>query len=122
MEKYIKTLSKINSRDARWISFYLNNLDNDFTLADFGYRFQEFYKYDGNPVTDTSSAMFEAYCYYKNNQLISKCDAIILKNRAGVLDTYYPKDGVPIMVTVKDLIMTYEGNAKFQNWLLDLAK
>ena len=123
MNKLIETLSKVESEDSIWLIQNLNKLDDKFTLTEFSYEYQDFCKYDGNPQTDTSSALFEAYCSYKKNQTISKCDAQYLNNRSGVLGSYYSKEEDTVLtITVKELINTYSGNTNFQKWLGDLAK
>ena len=118
MNDFIVQLSKINSYETNWLC---EQLKKNIDLVEISYGYQDLCDYDGNILSAIDCAMFEAYCYYKNNTLISLDHALLLKNRDGIIGYNYIYDK-PVILTVKQLIKLYEGNDEFHDWLCKLSK
>ena len=115
MNNFITQLSLSKSSENIWL---VSKLKNNNELTEIGYGYQDMCEYDGNILTDTCSALFEAYCQFKNNFDISNNDAMYLMNRSGVLYSYPDLEtSNTICVTVKELIRLYENNDLFNEWL-----
>jgi len=120
MNNFIAQLNLSKNSEIRWLTLQLQ--DNK-ELIEIGYGYQDMCNYDGNIYSDTISALFEAYCQYKNNILLSQEDAMYLLNRSGILYSYPNQEtGNTICLTVKQLIKLYEKNNLFEEWLKNIAE
>lgn len=115
MNHFIKDLIEINIPNIIWLYNQLN-VNININLSEIGYNYQDYCNYDGNILSALDCAMFEAYCYYKNNTLITSHHALILKNCEGIVGVYNGQ-----IITIKNIIELYEGNNLFHEWLCDLA-
>lgn len=77
-------------------------------------------EYDGNYLTDTTSALLEAYLTYKSGGRMDRDEKNYLKNRAGIIvvKMINKKNDDPndFIITCHDLISELEGE-EFINWI-----
>jgi hypothetical protein len=74
--------------------------------------------WDGDYVSSRCHGLFDAYSKYKSdNQFLSRGDAKIALRSDGVLETYITHEGHVLTITIRELILNYEGNNEFIEWL-----
>jgi len=126
MEEFISNLNKIEFNDnitQQKINWLINNLSKQYMdLIEIGYAYQDEFDYNGIVSSSYDCAMFEAYCYYKNNISINKDHALKLIDNDGILGYYINNNNKKMYLSVKQLINRYENNNLFNNWLYQTAK
>jgi hypothetical protein len=91
------------------------------SLLSISSKYLEQSDYDGNYLTSSTDALFEAFITFKNNQFMDAEEAGYLANRSGIITQYTdPQTGNVMCFTVRDLIEELDGS-EFYSWLLNQA-
>lgn len=110
MEFKLEKLSEYLGNENHWMVDYIN--DNN--IIEMCERFLGEAEYDGDPMGDSASALFEAFISYKQNGIIDRQDAKYLRKRGGVIGKYFEE--LDNCFSVKDLIKLINGDG-FEKWL-----
>ena len=110
MKFELKKLKEYLRNSNQWIIEFIENVN----IIEMCEEFMIEAEYDGDPVEDTTSGLFEAFIAYKNNILINKFDAKYLKKRGGILGKYIEE--FKTCFSAKDLIKLIDG-VGFEKWL-----
>lgn len=105
----LENLSEYLSDGNHWMVPYIK--DNN--IIEMCEKFLVEAEYDGDPMGDSASALFDAFISYKKNKSINKEDAKYLKNRGGILGF---NEESKSCFSVKDLIKLIDGDG-FEKWL-----
>ena len=106
----LEKLRKYLGNENHWMVDYIN--DNN--IIEMCERFLCEAEYDGDPMGDSASALFEAFISYKQNGIIDRQDAKYLRKRGGVIGKYFEE--LDTCFSVKDLIKLIDG-VGFEKWL-----
>jgi hypothetical protein len=121
LRKLFLCLSSQPNGALGWI--FIDMLQNK-TMEQIANKFLEQDDWDGNYLTSTTSALFNAFVCYKQNQTIDTLEALYLSTRGGSIGSYdyFDEDGnlTMIFVSPKDLIAELDGDGFF-TWLNDLG-
>ena len=107
----LEKLSEYLSDENQWMVGYINDDNNIIEMCE---RFLCEAEYDGDPMGDSASALFEAFISYKQNGIINREDAKYLRKRGGVIGKYFKE--LDTCFSVKDLIKLIDGDG-FEKWL-----
>ena len=114
-EFQLKLDSCLQKSENLWI---LSEIQRDTMLEEIAEIFMDFHEYDGDIMTDGTSALLEAFICYKKERKIPKSDAKYLRNRGGMIAHYWNNEEKKIVVlSAIELINCYEQNDNFVKWL-----
>jgi hypothetical protein len=99
-----------------WI---LDAIINQKNLLEIASKYLDESDYDGNFLTSTVDAMFEAFISFKEGKYIDSEEALYLSSRSGVLAQYVDYCTEKILIfTVRELIKEIDG-PQFDLWLFE---
>lgn len=105
-----------------WIVEYVMSGKTTLEIAS---RYLELSDYDGNFLTSSIDALFDAFIAFKDLRLIDSQQAAYLSNRSGGLGQYVnsmESDTINmIFFSVRDLIHELDG-PDFESWLVEIGK
>ena len=106
----LEKLSEYLGNENHWMVDYIN--DNN--IIEMCERFLCEAEYDGDPMGDSASALFDAFISYKQNRIIDRQDSKFLRKRGGIIGKYFEE--LDTCFSVKDLIKLIDGD-DFEKWL-----